>query len=47
MVIRMLGALLIAFAASYFFGKRYVPWLKEHGYVQPLKDDVKQKVYLE
>ncbi len=47
MIICMLGSLIIAFLVSCVFGKRYIPWLKKRGYVQPLKDEVKQKVYFE
>ena len=41
----MLSALVIAFLLSYVSGKQYIPWLKKRGYVQPLKDEVKQQVY--
>ena len=40
MVIKMILAFVLAFAASVGFGKWYVPWLKKHGAKQPLKDEV-------
>ena len=40
MVIKILLALLFAFAFSAGFGKWYVPWLKKCGAKQPLKDEV-------
>ena len=45
MIIWMLSALVIAFLVSYVSGKQYIPWLKKRGFVQPLKDEVKQQVY--
>ena len=45
MIIWMLSALIMAFVVSFVFGKQYIPWLKKHGCIQPLKDEVKQIVY--
>ena len=45
MVIWMLSALIIAFLVSYISGKLYIPWLKKHGFVQPIKDEVGQIIY--
>lgn len=45
MIIWMLSALGLAFVVSIVFGKQYIPWLKKHGFVQPLKDEVEQIVY--
>ncbi len=45
MIIWILSALIFAFFVSYIFGKQYIPWLKKLGFVQPLKDEVKQNVY--
>ena len=41
----LLGAALAAFAVSVSFGKRYVPRLKEKDVIQPLKKEVKERVY--
>ena len=41
----LLGAALAAFAVSVAAGRRYVPWLKENGAIQPLKKEVKERVY--
>ena len=41
----LLGAALAAFAVSVAFGKRYVRWLKEKDVIQPLKKEVKERVY--
>ncbi|MBO5497085.1 MAG: hypothetical protein J5967_06730 [Oscillospiraceae bacterium] len=46
MVLRMLLALLAAFAVSAGFGKVYVPWLKKKKAAQPLKDEV-ARIYAE
>ena len=40
MEIKMILALVLAFAASAGFGKWYVPWLERRGAKQPLKDEV-------
>ena len=47
MIIWMLSACIVAFLVSFVFGKQYIPWLKKHGCVQPLKDEVKNIVYEE
>ena len=36
---------LAAFAVTFLSGKYLVPWLKKHGFIQPLKDEVVQKIY--
>lgn len=46
-MIQILGALLLAFLISTVFGKRFIPWLEKKGIIQPLKKQVKEKVYSE
>ncbi len=45
MAIKLVLAFIAAFAVTLLIGKYLVPWLKEHGSVQPLKDEVEQKIY--
>lgn len=45
MIIWMLSTLGLAFVVSLVFGKQYIPLLKNHGFIQPLKDEVNQTVY--
>lgn len=45
MIIWMLSALIMAFVVSFVFGQQYIPWLKKHGFVQPIKDEVGQIIY--
>lgn len=45
MTIQLLGALLLAFLVVLFFGMRFIPWLKKIGAEQPLKNEVKEKIY--
>ncbi len=47
MAIQILIALLIAFFFSMFFGKKYISWIEKKGFIQPLKEEVKEKVYSE
>ena len=47
MILQMLGALLLAVLISTVFGKRFIPWLEKKGIIQPLKKQVKEKVYSE
>ena len=47
MVSQLFGAIALAFFAILVFGKGFIPWLKRNGYVQPLKDEVQQRVYTE
>lgn len=42
MVIRILGAFLLALLFSAAFGKYYIPWLEKKNARQPLKDEVAQ-----
>ncbi len=44
---QLLSALLFAFLISRVFGKRFIPWLKMKGIIQPLKKQVGEKVYSE
>ena len=44
---QMLGALLLAVLISTVFGKRFIPWLEKKRIIQPLKKQVKEKVYSE
>ena len=37
----------LAFAVAALFGKRYIPWLVENQFIQPLKDEVQKKIYSE
>ena len=45
MIFQVVGAGVLAFAVTAGIGKKLVPWLKEHGFVQPIKKEVKDKVY--
>lgn len=42
MMIKLLGACLLAFLFSAVFGKTYVHWLRKKSFSQPLKDEVAQ-----
>ena len=45
MVFQIIGAGVLAFAVSAGVGKKLVPWLKEHGFAQPIKKEVEDRVY--
>ena len=45
MAIYLLGALALAFLASFLSGRRLVPWLKKNKFWQPLKDEVAEQIY--
>ena len=45
MAIQLIGALVLAFLFSAVFGKRFVAWLNRRGIWQPLKEEVKDRVY--
>ena len=47
MVIQYLTAFLAAFLIVFVSGKMFIPWLEKHNAKQPLKDEVKNKVYSE
>ena len=40
-------AVLVAFTSSKILGKKMIPWLEKKGFTQPLKEEVKEKVYTE
>ena len=40
-------AALVAFTSSKILGKKMIPWLEKKGFTQPLKEEVKEKVYTE
>ena len=40
MMIRIIISALLAFLAAAAFGRFYIPWLKKHDFVQPLKKEV-------
>lgn len=44
-VILIPGAFLLALVFGLVFGRGFVPWLVKHGFVQPLKKEVMNKVY--
>ena len=44
-VILVLGAFLLALVFGLIFGRRFIPWLVKHGFAQPLKKEVADKVY--
>lgn len=44
MLMKMLGACLLAFLFSAVFGRKYIPWLEKKNARQPLKDEV-AKIY--
>ena len=44
-MIKVLGAGVLAFAVSTGIGKWLVPWLKKHGFIQPVKKEVETAVY--
>ena len=45
MIIKLLCAFIFALMISLGFGRKLVPWLKRHGFIQPLKDEVRKNVY--
>ena len=45
MIIKMASAFLLAFLFSIFSGKYFIPWVKEKGFKQPLKEEVAKKIY--
>ena len=47
MAFQALGSILLAFLICLLFGKTFIPWLEKHNAKQPLKDEVKDKVYSE
>ena len=47
MLIRIVIAVLVAFTSSKILGKKMIPWLEKKGFVQPIKEEVKEKVYTE
>ncbi len=46
MATKMIIAAVMAFLFTAVFGRVYVPWLKNHGAAQPLKEEV-AKIYEE
>jgi len=40
MAVILICALLVAFVICIQFGKRFIPWLREKGIIQPIKDEV-------
>lgn len=42
-----IGALLLSFLVSIVAGKQLIPWLKNNGFIQPLKEEVEKGVYSE
>lgn len=47
MAIVLLIALLIGFLFSMVIGKKYISWIEKKGFTQPLKEEVKEKIYSE
>lgn len=45
MIKGILAAIVLSFGVSLIFGKEYIPWLKNHGFTQPVKDEVADKIY--
>ena len=45
MGVQMLSAFLLAFLITLLFGKGFIPWLKKKEITQPLKAEVKEKIY--
>ena len=45
MALSIILSFLAAFAVTFLSGKFLVPWLKKHGFIQPLKEEVVQKIY--
>lgn len=45
MIVQVIGAGVLAFAVTAGIGEKLVPWLKEHGFAQPIKEEVKDRVY--
>ena len=37
----------LAFGIASVFGKKYIPWLVEHKFVQPIKKEVEENIYSE
>lgn len=44
-MIKVLGAGVLAFVVTTGIGKWLVPWLKDHGFIQPVKKEVETAVY--
>lgn len=42
MILKIIGAGLIAYLVSLLFGKRCIPWLKKNDVIQIVKDEVAQ-----
>ena len=40
MMVILICALLVAFIICVKFGKRFIPWLRKKGIIQPIKDEV-------
>ena len=47
MLIGIVIAVLVAFTSSKILGNKMIPWLEKKGFTQPLKEEVKEKVYTE
>ena len=47
MAIGIVIAMLVAFTSSKILGKKLIPRLEKKGFTQPLKEEVKEKVYTE
>lgn len=47
MLIGIVIAALVAFTSSKILGKKLIPRLEKKGFTQPLKEEVKEKVYTE
>ncbi len=45
MVIQYLAVFFAAFLIVFASGKHFIPWLEKHNAKQPLKEEVKDKVY--
>ena len=47
MSVWIIGGLLVSLLFVVVFGKVFVPWLVEHGFVQPMKKEVVENIYSE
>ena len=47
MLIGIVIAALVAFTSSKVLGKKLIPRLEKKGFTQPIKEEVKEKVYTE
>ena len=47
MLIGIVIAVLVAFTSSKILGKKLIPRLEKKGFTQPLKEEVKEKVYIQ